>query len=42
MFPHRSTDSERLPASAAAVRDLGIVTFAVGVGEAVESELGVS
>ena len=38
----RSSDFKHLGASAAAVRNLGITTFAVGVGDAVASELRVS
>ena len=42
MNKFRSSDNEDLEASAKAVRDLGITTFAVGVGDAVASELRVS
>jgi len=39
---YRSTDADLLRESAASVRDEGIITFAVGVGEANENELRVS
>ena len=38
----RSTDFDIVPENAAIVRDSGIITFAIGVGEANEAELRVS